>query len=497
MEVPIEMRLVSSYINGLDEILERGFNRPSIVLVGGMAGTGKTTFCLQSLFNAAKDGKTCLYISAISEPPAVINDFMSGFSFYDSSLFDQGRMHIKLLGDQVLSLGSGEILEGLEKKVREVRPDRVVIDPVSPLGYGVKQYEGREMRRHEQRSFYYEMFSMMKAWNTLVLVTGEFTQPALQESILGYMVDGIIYLAHEEDRGRRSRSIDVIKMRGQNHATGRHCLKIGKEGIRVFPSLKSGEHARDTPGTRVSSGIPGLDGMLNGGLIKDSTNLIVGSAGTGKTTLATQFIVSGSLDGEPGVIVALEESPDQIRRNMASFGWDLTAMEDKGLLKLVSLSPIDLCPGEMAYMIKDACESTGARRIMIDSISGVRSMFTDSSKLITYLQQLAHYLKAREITSIFIYDMPDLMGSSRLTVEGFSEVMDSVVMLRYVEIASEMKKAVSVLKIRGSDHDKEIREFKVGKGGIEVGMAFKEYEGILSGSARKTPREAFVEAFKK
>ncbi|MDO9097566.1 MAG: ATPase domain-containing protein, partial [Candidatus Methanoperedens sp.] len=200
------MKQVTTGVNGLDTVLEGGFLRPSIVLIAGAAGTGKTTFVMQSLFNAAKKEEICMYITALSEPIAMINNFMSKFSFYNFSLLGKGNVKYVPIDAGIIHQGSDAIIKEIEKNLEAIRPDRIVIDPVNVFAYGLD--EGA------RRQFYYDFFTSMKGWNSLVLLTGEYTEDELVKSTLSYLADGIIYITNEPFYEQNIRYLNVLKMRG-------------------------------------------------------------------------------------------------------------------------------------------------------------------------------------------------------------------------------------------------------------------------------------------
>lgn len=471
------MKIVTSGIKGLDDILEGGFIRPSSVLIAGTAGTGKTIFAMQGLFNAAKGGEEiCLFLPAISEPIAMINNFMSNFTFYDPKLYEEKRIHFFDLSSIILKKRPSDVLSEIEDKIETIKPDRVVIDPINPLAYGLE--EG------ERRKFFYDLFTGMKGWNSTVLITGEFTEESLHRSDMGYIVDGIIYLSNEAERDRRIRYLDVLKLRGQRYSSEKHTFKITGDGIIVFPKLRPSMRAPLTM-ERISTGIKGLDLMTNGGLLRGMSTMISGGGGTGKTVFGLHFIMAGAEKDEPGVIVSFEETPEQLRANAMEFGWDLKGLEEKDMLRIIYTPVAELYPDEHALLIKKAIDEIGAKRVLIDSVSEFKGALLEHGRLREHVHLLSDYFKANNITAMFTNEISDLMGSLTVTGTGTSYIMDSVIVLRYVEIESQMKRAVSVLKMRSSNHSKEIREFEIGDKGVEIKMPFKEYEGLMSGAPTK------------
>lgn len=480
------MKQVSTGVSGLDAVLNGGFLRPSIVLIAGTAGTGKTTLAMQSLFNAAKKEEVCMYITALSEPIAMINNFMSRFSFYNISLLGKGNVKYVPIDAEIIHEGFDAIMKEIESNIEIIKPDRIVIDPVNVLSYGLDE--------ESQRKFYYNFFSSMKGWNSLVLLTGEFTANELIKSSLSYLVDCIIYIGNEPFFERNIRYLDVIKMRGMDFYSGKHSCKITKDGFTVFPRLQTAKRTSILK-ERLSTGIKGLDQMIEGGFPRGSAVLLSGSSGTGKTIIGTQFIMDGLLKNEPGVIVSFEEDAVQILENSRMFGWNLDEYENKNMLKIIC--PLDVDIHEMAIQLNEIVEKINARRLLFDGTGRLQRMTPRYIQFPEYMGSIINNIKNKNVTAIYTNETSNLTGTTQVTGTGISPTMDTVILLRYVEIKSEMRKAISVLKMRGSDHDKEIRELIINKNGVEIKLPFSEYSGILSGSPVKAPADAFMEAFKK
>jgi circadian clock protein KaiC len=484
------MNIASSYIKGLDEILSGGFIRPSTVLIAGTTGTGKTIFSMQSLFNAAREGEEiCVFIPVISEPPAIIDSFMSGFSFYDPSLYQQNKMH-KFTIDENLLERPNEILEFIEERIKEVRPDRIVVDPVNPIVYTLGEKESRK--------FWFKFTGITKGWNTLTLLTGEFLPGEVQKQTISYLTDGVIVLGETILENQTLNYLEIKKMRGTDIIKGKHMLKFSSDGIIIFPRATAGRKpiAGGVEEGRLKSGIEGLDHMLGGGFLRSRPILIAGGAGTGKTIFGMQFVHEGARNGEPGLIFSYDSEPDELIRDAQKIGMDFQPLIDKNLLKIISVSPVESYPDEHAFMIKDAVKDIGAKRVVFDSISDLESAIPDPIKVRDYVSSLIAFFRSVGATPLFTLESPKLTGDVQISERGVSFVVNTIIFLRYVEIGSEMQKALSVLKMRGSDHDKEIREFEITEEGIKVKLPFKQYEGLMSGSPRKSIEERFAKAFK-
>jgi circadian clock protein KaiC len=250
---------------------------------------------------------------------------------------------------------------------------------------------------------------------------------------------------------------------------------------------------------RVRTGIKSLDEMLHGGFLPQTANLIEGAPGTGKTTMGMQFIYDGiTLYNEPGIILTFEEFPQQYYHDAAAFGWDFKALERERRLKVIMTSPevskLDL--EQVGGMIETLANEMGARRILVDSLSHLERLTDDPVELRTIQYSFINALKREGLTAILTKESPALLGAAE-SEESIAFVVDSYILLRYVEIESAIHKALLVLKLRGSDHDKDIRQFEITSHGIEVQAKFEGREGIMSGSPHRSMADSFVRAFVK
>jgi circadian clock protein KaiC len=250
---------------------------------------------------------------------------------------------------------------------------------------------------------------------------------------------------------------------------------------------------------RLSTGIPGLDEMTGGGFIKGDTVLVTGPPGTGKTTFGLQFLIDGTRKDEPGVFITIEEQPEKIVADALNFGWDLKKMEATGQIRLSQLQSDMLQAGgapvlQCIKLIRD----TGAKRVVVDPISLYSTSVNGQSELRRELYAFVNYMKANGVTLLLTHEVPDIFTRvSRISEYGLEFIVDSIIMLQYVEMESEIYKSMNILKMRGSDHDRSIRRYEIGRKGFELKSRFEGYEGIMSGTARKSGAQAFVEAFRR
>ncbi|PWB49851.1 MAG: hypothetical protein C3F06_13600 [Candidatus Methanoperedenaceae archaeon] len=489
------MIFVPSYIPNLNEILEGGFNKPSIVLVAGPAGSGKTTFAAQSLFNAAKAGETCLFISTLSEPPAMINNYMSRFSFFDQALYETNKMNMVSISESLIKKGHDEVLDFINKKISIIKPARIVIDPLTVLGDLLKSFENRPISDDERRGFYFDLFTSMKSWNTLVIITGEFILEDLRKSVVGYLADGILFMSEEYAGMRFERNLRIIKMRGQKYISGKHSMDIRDMGIIVFPRLLPTIGDKPVSAIKVSTGIPDLDKMLKGGIPDDDVTLISGTTGTGKTTFGLHFICDGLNRGENGMIISMEERPSKLVRNSRTFGLELQPYIDKKMLEIIFLSPILYRPDEEALILRKKIKENNVKRILFDGIENLETSIPENMERKNYITTLLDMFSSMGVTTIVTSEISELFGAVKLTHESLSCAVDNIILLRHVEIDGKIRGVLSVLKSRGIEHDTEIREFELTNKGINLKNSMKGYESVLSGSARKTPADIFRETF--
>jgi len=253
-----------------------------------------------------------------------------------------------------------------------------------------------------------------------------------------------------------------------------------------------------TADNRIKTGIPEFDEMLSGGFLERDAVMVAGTAGSGKTTLGLQYLVNGATKyGDAGIYLTFEQLPDQLYRDAKSFGWDLRALEEQDQLRVVCTSPdIILASGEGEggeNLLDSFIREIHPGRIVIDSMSHF-AMYVDNEKdLRRETYRLIMYLKTKGLSSMLLFEAPELMGAvGSITETGTSFLVDSIVMMKPVEIESSMRKALAILKLRGSDHDKNLREYKITSSGIVIGSLFSDYEGIMSGSPRKLTRMAMA-----
>jgi len=259
-----------------------------------------------------------------------------------------------------------------------------------------------------------------------------------------------------------------------------------KAGASGFDQLFPGETEK---GLRVKTGIVELDEMLRGGFMPGDAVMLAGSAGMGKTTLALEYLVNGVSMGEPGIYVTFEELPDQIYRDAKNFGWDLRRLEEEDRFRLICTSPSLILESGEDSLLDDALRDIQPRRLVIDSLSHLE-LFVKNDDMRMEAYRVIRYLKTRGVSSMLLWESTQISGGSfSVTDVGLSFLVDCIIALKPVEIESSMRKALVVLKMRGSNHDKRLREYDITSHGIEVSAPFTNYEGLMTGSPRRSVTE--------
>lgn len=449
------LKNISCGIKGLDEILG-GMVFPSTILVAGSAGVGKTILALQMLSNASKKGEKGLYIPITTENPEKLKMYNSTLEFFDNS-FEVHAINRQLAEKDPLTtlIEIGNIIES-------IKPDRLVIDPVTPLGYGFIE--------QEKRRFFYTLDSMLQERNMLSFLTGELLKPEIHNSVISHLSDGIIYLTREDNKLRSDHRLEFIKMRGidpgkRSEITSRKYLyDISSTGFEVYPHLQArGDIVLED--SRIETGIPGLDSMFDGGLLKYNSLLVAGIPGTGKKIFGLQFVLHGLQNNEPGIIITFEDTPHQMILDSNRMGWNLQKYIDEELLHFVCTNPSQIYPAEHAHRIREIVEKYNIQRLFFDGANHLELSLSDDLDFRSYLHSLQSYLKSRNITSLFTMDTVVSNCPGNIKVDTAS-MMDAVLILHNSQ--AKDRRYMCVTKSRGTKHKRSVKEYAITENGIKL-----------------------------
>ncbi|MFA5891450.1 MAG: ATPase domain-containing protein [Actinomycetota bacterium] len=470
------MNLISTGIVELDEILEGGFSPGALVVIAGAPGTGKTILAQQFSFACATREHKAVYYSTLSEPHAKLIRHLESFEFFDQSALG-GRVEFVHV-DVASSHGNGRLEEAFGEIVRNcfaVQPTAVVIDSAKALHDSVGESSLREK--------IYELASRVAHTNAVLMFVGEYTEEELGTAPEFAVADTILYLANSPKGARDQRSLRVVKNRGSGYISGRHVFRIGVRGIEVFPRFESvAPVQREFAPGRVTSGSPVLDAMIGGGFPVGGSSLLGGPSGAGKTVLGLQFVVSGVDAGQRCLYVTFQESDRQLIAKAKAFGWDLEPMIEQGRLRVLFMEPVALGLDVVGAQLREILDREDFSKVVLDSLAEVEGAAEGTDRFPDFLWSLVNTFRGRGITSLFTNETRAFFGSSFELAGGLSYIFDNVILLRYVELDSEIRRAMAIVKMRDSEHVKSLVEFEVGGKGLVIRGKFTGLRGVLSGS---------------
>jgi circadian clock protein KaiC len=493
--------LVRTGIAGLDDVLLGGIQRNNNILVEGTPGAGKTTLALGFIHaGAALYDEPGVIISFELDAQKLLRD-AAGFNWDLEALIASGKVRIIQTSPAVL-LQEFRTSDGvLPQELKAIGAKRLVIDGLTPL----KLYA-----EHHHTPFREDMHTLVEGLSQLGVTTlvtaerGDIAEAGLQHE--RFVFDTIITLARQEQRRRGSRKLRVVKSRGQDFIDGEHTLTIeGGSGIHVYRRAQSRPKITDlqpTSSERITTGIAELDTLMDGGVYRGSVTMVSGISGTGKTVSAVQFLCANAMQGRRGLLVTLDEHPEQIMRNASTLGIDLRRQVEEGRIVMHYESPLELDLDIHFDRILRLCERQQIDCLVFDSIA-VYEMAAQAEAA-DFLYALATYFKGRLATVYFNYESPELLGVSQISEElKGSHLVDNIILLSYVEISTKLRRALTVPKVRGSRNVQETREYAIGNGGIRVidverdartsdlvvpQLPFTAYYGLLSRSpTRNSP----------
>ncbi len=479
---------LSTGVESLDLILNGGIPKYSVNILGGPPGSGKTILAQQVVFQNATPEQKVPYLITTSEPTIKLLRYQQQFSYFDMSKINSGAVMYFNIADALSQGGLNQVAKVIRQYVEDYNPAILAIDSFKAIHDLVTEPS-------EIREFGYDLANLLSIGQCTTFLIGEYTHEDISNAPIFAIADGIIMMESERQGLQDIRHINVVKMRGDAYFRGRHPFSITRDGIEVFPRVTTPE----TPPryfvgeTNVSTGIEGLDAMADGGFPKNSVTLVAGGSGVGKTLVALHFIVEGARRGEPGLFVTFQETMDHLSGIAKRFGWDLEEMEKQKLLKVVYSSPVEMSVDQHTALIRNVAADLGAKRLVIDSLSDIEIATPDKIRFRDYVYSLVSHFRSQGITSILTTEIPELFGTLQLSSQGISFVSDNVILLRYVEMGSRLTRAISVLKMRGSDHDPMMREFEVTSEGVHILDAFEGVQGLMSGTPTMHERDGQFE----
>jgi circadian clock protein KaiC len=458
---------LSTGVRGLDDILGGGIPEFSFNLIGGSPGCGKTTLVHQLAFANATAERPVLYFTVLGEPSIKMLRYQQQFSFYDPAKVGDALRFINL-SEAALKNDLSAVLQEIVAQVTAANPAVVVIDSFRSLARRATGEAGQV----EVQAFVHHLSQFLVNSEVTTFLVGEYVPDEIPDNPLFTMVDSILWLSQVTERNSVVRKLQVLKLRGQASVPGLHTIRITDEGLQAFSRTLGLETAAPRPRRRgrLSMGIPDLDRMLGGGVLEGDSVLVAGPSGTGKSALATQFIGEGLRRGEPGVMAIFEERPDGYLHRADAFGLQLKAAEAAGTLSVLYLRPLDLSVDETMLAILDAIKKVGAKRVVIDSLVGFEMALAPSFRadFRESLYRMIGALTGAGITILSTAEVEDNFTSLQFSHYAVSFLTDDIIRLRYVEIDGQLRKTLVVIKMRGGNHSKDIREYIINDQGVVV-----------------------------
>ena len=474
------IRSVPSGVPGLDAVLGGGLPEYSFNLIAGAPGSGKTTLAHQIMFANATVDVPALYFTVLGEPTLKVLRYQRQFTFFDPELAGSAIQFVNLSAE-VMERNLGEVLRRIVSETERAKPGIVVVDSFRTIT-GQQGSSGPGVT-FDLDIFVQRLALHLTTWEVTSFLLGEYTAEERRNPVFT-VADGIIWLSQATDRNSVVRKLQVVKTRGRAPMPGLHTFRITDNGLQVFPRIPEQTRSRQSQQrTRLSTGVKGLDEMIGGGVIAGDAVMLTGPAGSGKSTIATQFVAEGLRKGETGVIAVFEEYPEDYLARADARHPEIGEMIRGGKLELIYLRPLDLSVDEALAAILEAVQRLDATRIVIDSLSGFevalaptfREDFRES------LYRLVGTLTATGVTVFMTAEVSDGFPDARFTSEKVSFITDEIIVQRYVEIEGELRRVMAVIKMRGSDHSHEFRTYEVTANGVVVGGPLTEYDGIITG----------------
>jgi circadian clock protein KaiC len=467
-------------IAGLDDVLGGGFPQGHFFLLEGVPGTGKTTVGLQFLMAGAKLGEKVLYVT-LSESAAEVQKVARshGWSLEGVTVFEFTPTEDSLRPeDQYSAFHPSEIefqdtTQSILDKVEEIQPRRVVLDSLSEI-----RLLARDSLRYRRQILAFKHFFTNRNCTVVLLDDRTSSQHDLQ---LQSIAHGVLSLEKVyRDFGKTRRRLQVEKMRGSTYREGYHDYVIKTGGVAVYPRLVAGEHKGPFEGGTVTSGIAAFDALWGDGIERGSSTLLVGPAGSGKSSIAMSFAVAAALRGESAALFLFEEWAVTACKRCSQLGIDPRPHLDSGRLYLEQIDPAELSPGEFVQHVRDAVERRNAKIIVIDSLNGFLAAMPGEQHLPMQIHELLSYLNQRGIVTIMVLAQAGMIGPMTSPFD-LSYIADNVLLSRFFEAGGKVRKALSVVKKRGGVHEDTIRELTLGNGTISVSPPLKEFRGVLTG----------------
>ena len=480
-------------IAGFDHMAMGGLPARRATVVAGQAGSGKTVLAAQFLAEGVRRGQPGVFVT-LEEPAADLRanlrtlgwDVQTWERDGDWRFVDASPLARRDAPPERTSFSMEALAAQIGHAVDATGAERLAIDSLNAV---LSLHDDAVAARNLLRGLVSRLRGMGLTIVLTVETPGDPGGTLSRYGVEEFVADNVVLLRNVREGAYRRRTLEVLKMRGAMHHKGDCGFTIVPgQGLVVLP-VTAPHQAPNVHDERVSFGNAGLDRLTHGGLMRGSTALLSGPTGTGKTLLATQFAADGAANGEPVLLVAYEETREQVYRNGRAFGHDFRAYEEQGLLHVVSLYPEVASLDDHLVEIRDLVERLQPRRLAVDSLSALERLGSAHAYR-EFVIGITSFVKTVGLASVMTASSPHVVGATSVTESHISGLIDTIVVLRHVEIASRLHRGVLVLKMRGSSHEHQVRELVIGDGDVVVGEPFMGIDSVLTGgqtAARATP----------
>ncbi|MDQ2932540.1 MAG: AAA family ATPase [Gemmatimonadota bacterium] len=470
---------ITTGVPGFDAILGGGLPDGSFNLVAGSPGVGKTTLVQQIMFANATPKRPALYFTVLGEPTLKMLRYQREFEFFDSSLVGKA-IHYVNLSDEALEGKLDVVLERIISEIERLKPGLIVLDSISTLLKGSLESSRTSMGID---SFVQRLALHLASWEITSFLVGEYAEREQRDPVFT-VADGVFWLSQATDRNSIVRKLQAIKVRGRAPMPGLHTFRIDPKGLQIFPRIPEQQFERRPQSIlRLTTGVPGLDELMGGGVPAGDALMLGGPAGSGKTTFATQFAAEGLRRGEAVVIVVFEEYPEEYLARAKARNQDIGDLVGKANFRLIYLRPLDLSVDETLAEILEAVYHLDATRVIIDSLSGFEVALAPAFRA-DFRESLYRLVGALTATGVTIFMTTETTGGfpdTRFTTERVSFITDDILVQRFVEIDGGLQKVLSIHKMRGSAHSHDFYSYEITAQGGLMGGPIRNYRGIGTG----------------
>ncbi len=471
-------------VPGLDAVLQGGLPTGHLYLLEGQPGSGKTTLSLQFLLEGVKSGERCLYITLSETAEELVEVAAShGWDLHGIDLFELSSVE-EVLGEgrnqsvfHSWEVELGETVRLIRQEVARIEPVRVVFDSLSEL-----RLLAQDPLRYRRQVLALKQF--FAPLNTTVLFIDDLTSEGRdRDTHLHSISHGVISLERFAlEFGAARRRLQVQKLRGQSFIAGYHDLSIHTGGVQVYPRLVAAGHHVPFDNEATLSGVPQLDALTGGGFLRGTSTLLTGPAGTGKTTLALQYVGAACARGEHCQVYEFDERISTLLDRAETMGIPLSRYIEQGLLDVVQVDPAEMSPGEFTWRVFRAVREQQCKMVVIDSLNGYLSAMPQEKHLLLQMHELLAFLNQSGVTTFLINPLFGLVGSLDTGQLNVSYIADTVILLRFFEAKGRIRKAISVIKNRSGKHEDTIRELFIDGRGLRVGEPLANFRGVLTGT---------------